>query len=563
DYVAAGADVIETNTFGANRIKLAEFGLAEKTGEINFRAVEIARKEAGNDVLVAASCGPCISDSTVQTEFSSAILNEVRDAFNEQISALAKAGVDLIFLETFTDFDELLVAAKISKQYSLPVLASISPVVFETSPVDEIVKKMDDCSDIDVIGLNCYFGPAEMFDIARKIRTLAKKPLVIMPNAGRPHEIGGRTLYLNSPEYFTEFAKKYIEIGANGIGGCCGTTPAHIRMASRAVHVMSGVKQHIEIADSGSAADTIQPPEALPLSEKSPFGKKIASGKPVTSVEIIPPRNHDGIEAFIEKCRMCERAGIDAINLPDGPRASARMSVIATAATMLRSNLEIEPVPHCCCRDRNLIGMQSDIIGGFSLGLKTWLFITGDPPKLGNYPDAAGVFDIDAVGATQLATNLNRGLDAAGQSLGAQIPITVGVGLNPVTVDFNREAQRFRAKVEAGAEFAITQPVFDTEVLLRFLDLLAEYSPMIPVVIGIYPLLSAKNADFMNRYVPGVHVPEKVVRRMEQCKDRETAISTGIEIARTTRSEIESAGFKNFQVSAPLGRTDIAIKVLA
>lgn len=562
EYVAAGADVIETNSFGANRIKLAAFGLAEKTREINSKAVEIARSEAGSSVFVAASCGPCLSGPGAFPNQPAPDMKEIEAAFEEQISTLVSAGADLILLETFTNIDELLLAAKTAREHDIPVMASISPAAFAHSTVTEVIMLIDACPDIDVVGINCHFGPAEMLDAAIEARAAAAKPLVIMPNSGGPHEIGGRSLYLNSPEYFTEYAKKFIEVGANGVGGCCGTTPAHIRTAAKTIHVMSGVKQHIAIASmpDAVAADEVPPP--FSFSEKSAFAQKISSGEPVTSIEIIPPRSPDGIAAFIDKCKACQDAGIDALNLPDGPRASARMSVIATAATMLNEGLSIEPIPHCCCRDRNLIGLQSDIIGGVALGLKTWLFITGDPPKLGNYPDAAGVFDIDAIGAVRLAANLNRGLDAAAQPLGSRIPLAIGVGLNPVAVDLDREAERFHAKVEAGAEYAITQPIFSPEALLRFLDRIAKNGDTIPVMIGVYPLLSAKNADFMNRYVPGVSVPEKILRQMEGCKDKESAISTGIDIARSIRFEIEAAGFKHFQVSAPLGRTDIALRVL-
>lgn len=562
EYVAAGADVIETNTFGANRIKLAAFGLAEKTREINAKAVEIAKREARDTVVVAASCGPCLSGPGAFPNVPAPDMKEVEAAFEEQISTLASAGADFILLETFTSIDELLLAAKIARSHDTTVMASISPATFEQSSATKVIRRLDACADIDVVGINCHFGPAEMLAPAKEARAAATKPLVIMPNSGGPHEIGGRSLYLNSPEYFTEYAKKFIEIGVNGVGGCCGTTPAHIRIAAKTIHVMSGVKQHVAIVSAPAVDAAADVPSPIPFAEKSAFAQKITSGNPVTSIEIIPPRSPDGIAPFIDKCKACQDAGIDAVNLPDGPRASARMSVIATAATMLKEGLGIEPIPHCCCRDRNLIGLQSDIIGGVALGLKTWLFITGDPPKLGNYPDAAGVFDIDAIGAVSLAANLNRGLDAAAQPLGSRIPLAIGVGLNPVAIDLDREAERFHSKVEAGAEYAITQPIFDPDALLRFLDRIANSGHAIPVMIGIYPLLSAKNADFMNRYVPGVSVPGKILRRMEGCKDKESAISTGIDIARSIRTEIEAAGFKHFQVSAPLGRTDIALRVL-
>ena len=558
DYVAAGADVIETNTFGANRLRLAEFGLAEKTAEINEKAVLLARREAGDALVVAASCGPCMKAGETA---ASPTLRDIEAAFDEQTAILAAAGADLICFETFHCVDELLVAARAARRHGLPVLGSVSPAAFNGSSIEAVMGRLNASPDIDVIGVNCLFGPAEMLEPARRAMAAARKPLVIMPNAGGPREVGGRTLYLNSPEYFTEYAKKYIELGARGVGGCCGTTPAHIRMAAQTLHVMSGVKSHIAIRTAETTQESpAQPP--LPFAEKSPFTRKLASGKPVTSVEILPPRSADGLGAFLAKCRVCQDAGIDAVNLPDGPRASARMSVISTAFAMQASGLSIEPIPHCCCRDRNLNGLQSDIIGGVALGLKTWLFITGDPPKLGNYPDATGVFDVDAIGLSRLCSNLNGGLDAAAQPLGSQISFAIGVGVNPAAVDMEREIERFFAKIDAGAEYAITQPVFDADALLRFLERIAKHAPAIPVIVGLYPLLSAKNADFMNRYVPGVSVPEGLIARLGACTTKEAAIETGIDIAREIRAAVENAGVAGVQVSAPLGRTDIALNVL-
>ena len=558
DYVAAGADVIETNTFGANRVKLAEFGLAEKLPEINAAAVTLARREAGAAVLVAGACGPCSARGAGLAALDAATIEA---AFDEQVGLLAQAGADLVVLETFHDADELLLAARAARRHGLPVVASVSPAAFEKTPLETVLARLDASPDVDVVGLNCQYGPAEMLEPARRARAAVRKPLLVMPNAGGPHEVGGRSLYLTSPEYYTEYAKKYIELGANGVGGCCGTTPAHIRMAAKALHVLSGVKRHLEIraADEAPANAGADP---APFASKSPFAARLAAGRRITSVEILPPRSAQGLEGFLAKCRACEAAGVDAVNLPDGPRASARMSVVATAFAMRAAGLAIEPIPHCCCRDRNLIGLQSDILGGVALGLKTWLFVTGDPPKLGNYPDATGVFDVDAVGLVRLCANLNRGLDVAAQPLDGPVPLAIGVGLNPAAIDLDREIAHFEAKVAAGAEYAITQPVFDAEALLRFLDRLAKRPPLIPVVIGLYPLLSAKNADFMNLYVPGVHVPEPILERLRQCKAKEDAIATGVEIAREIRARLADAPIAGFQVSAPLGRTDIALNVL-
>jgi homocysteine S-methyltransferase len=327
---------------------------------------------------------------------------------------------------------------------------------------------------------------------------------------------------------------------------------------------MSGVKQFIAISTApvveavgkGPVAPVVQ----VPFSEKSPFAAKLAAGVKVTSIELLPPQSGAGLKGFIEKCKICEEAGIDAINLPDGPRASARMSVMATAFSMMRE-VKIEPIPHYCCRDRNLIAMQSDLLGGCALGLKTFLFVTGDPPKLGNYPDATGVFDLDAIGLTQLASNLNRGFDAGGQSIGKPTAMVIGVGANPLSVEMEREILRFYRKIDAGAEYAITQPVFDVDALRRFLDRAHAHASPIPIIVGIYPLLSFKNAEFMNNHVPGVSVPDFILERMSRRTDKEDAIKEGIEIAREIREQIGNA-VAGFQVSAPLGRVNTALSVL-
>lgn len=568
EYVEAGADVIETNTFGANRIKLAPFGLADRVADINRAAVKLAREAAGEVVEVAASIGPCFMPDIRPTVRQ---LAEADEALDEQLAVLAAEGVRLVVLETFHDLDQLQRAAGLAKRRGLEVLASftLEPQGTERAgerPEEIVGRRLEADPNVDLIGLNCGRGPADLFHPAKHLVGCVTKPVVVMPNAGGPREVGGRMLYLNSPEYFTEFCKRYVELGVRGIGGCCGTTPAHIRMAARAVKAMSGVKQFIEIASRAKELDAPGPAgrpavDVVPFAEKSAFAAKLAAGQRVSSIEMLPPQTGGGLKAFIDRCRLCQAAGVDAINLPDGPRASARMSVLATAFSMLK-DLTIEPLPHYCCRDRNLIGMQSDLLGGYALGLKTWLFITGDPPKLGNYPDATGVFDLDAIGLTALADHLNHGFDAAGQVIGQPTAMAIGVGANPAAVEMEREVSRFFEKVEAGAEFAFTQPVFEAEALLRFIDRVGQHHRTIPILAGIYPLLSFKNAEFMSNHVPGVVVPAAILERMSKCSTKEDGIKVGIEIAREIRERIAGA-VAGFQVSAPMGRVNIALDVLA
>ena len=565
EYVEAGADVIETNTFGANRIKLAAYGLAERVVDMNRAAVRLAREAAGDKVYVAASVGPCFAPELKPSDQQMA---DMELAFDEQLSILADEGIDLVVLETFPDLAQLQVAARLARKHHLTVLASymLDPQSSAANKQFEwdLARRLQADPNVDIVGLNCGRGPADLLGSVRTVVGATTKPVVVMPNAGGPSEVGGRMLYLNSPEYFTEYCKRYVEIGVRGVGGCCGTTPAHIRMAARAIRTMSGVKKFIDIS-TAPVVETLNkgpvtPVVMVPFAEKSPFAAKLATGQQVTSVELLPPQSGAGLKGFIDKCKTCEDAGIDAINLPDGPRASARMSVMATAFSMMQT-VKIEPIPHYCCRDRNLIAMQSDLLGGCALGLKTFLIITGDPPKLGNYPDATGVFDLDAIGLTQLATNLNRGFDAGGQSIGKPTAMVVGVGANPVSVEMDREMLRFFGKIDAGAEYAITQPVFDVEALLRFLERANKHVSPIPIIVGIYPLLSFKNAEFMHNHVPGVSVPDAILNRMSKRTDKEEAIKEGIEIAREIREQIGRA-VAGFQVSAPLGRVNTALSVL-
>lgn len=559
DYVRAGADVIETNSFGANRVKLRRYGLAERVGEINRQAARLAREVAGDAVLVAGSVGPCVAAGQA---CNGGHADEITAAYEEQIAALAEAGVDLIYLETFSDLDALRLAAAVARRTGLPVFGSM--VVDERGEsalgarAEDLVAALADEPNIDGIGLNCGTGPAPLYDVLARVLPLAGgKPVVAMPNAGLPREVDGRMMYMANPEYYTEYAKKYVELGARGVGGCCGTTPEHIRVMSRAVKTLSGVKRHIEVKVHAPA------PEAqvrvTPTAEKSRLANKIARGEKVATIEILPPRSID-LSQMLQKARLCHFRGVDAINIPDGPRASARISPMI-AAIAIKQQVGIEPLLHYCCRDRNLIGMQADLMGGFAAGLANFLIVTGDPPKLGDYPDATGVFDVDAIGLTRVATNLNHGHDVGGSVVNPPTAIFVGVGANPVAVDMERELNRFAQKVEAGAEFAITQPVFDPEGLLRFLEGVAERGRSIPIIAGVWPLTSFKNAEFMANEVPGVTVPKQVLERMARTHTKEEGRAEGIAIAREICDAI-APHVAGFQVSAPFGNVETALSVL-
>ena len=557
EYVEAGAEVIETNTFGANRIALRPYGLAEKAREINRQAVRIAREVAGDSVYVAGAVGPCVRPDQIMPDDHAV---EVEEAFAEQIGALASEGIDLVVLETFTHLKEIRLAARTARNLGAKVLASFALNDRGETAVGmkagAIALALDADDNVDAVGINCGTGPAGVFDALQAVLPLVAKPVVVMPNAGFPRDVGGRLLYLTSPEYFTEYAKKYIELGVRGVGGCCGTTPAHIRMASRAIKSLSGVKKHVEVRPLTQQGVLVQ---VIPPERKSRLARRMLGGEKVTSVEIVPPRSSD-LSGMLAKVRQCAEAGIDAINIPDGPRASARISPMIAAITILKE-VGIEPILHYCCRDRNLIGMQSDLLGGYAAGLANFLIITGDPPKVGDYPQATGVFDVDAIGLTQVTANLNRGFDIGGNPIDPPTGIFIGVGANPCAVDMEREIERYFRKIDAGAEFAITQPVFDVEALFRFLDRVETYERRIPVIAGVWPLISFKNAEFMNNEVPGVVVPRKILDRMARCRTKEEGRRAGIDIARKTIDRI-SARVSGFQVSAPLGSVETALDVL-
>ena len=558
DYVDAGVDVIETNSYGANRIKLKSHGLVEQLAEINRAAVRLAREAAGDDVLVAGSVGPCLQSGQLFVEH---MADELEETFREQMAVLADEGIDFFLLETFTHIKEAQLAAKVAAEFGCPVFVSVTVgkdgETRRGEKIEMLIHELDADENVDGLAINCGIGPAAALSIAERALPLTSKPLVVFPNAGLPQEVDGRMIYMSTPEYYTEYAKSMIQIGVRGVGGCCGTTAEHIAMMAKSVKSLTGVKEHITI---GSHTEHKTPEvTAIPTAEKCSFGAKLARGEKVTSVEITPPRSTI-LEPMLEKRRTCKDAGVDAINIPDGPRASARISPMVSALAVERE-VGIETVLHYCCRDRNLIGMQSDLLGGYAGGLRNYLIITGDPPKLGDYPDSTPVFDVDAVGLTQVVTNLNHGVDVGGNPINPPTGILIGVGANPCAVEPERELRHYLNKIHAGAEYAITQPIFDPEALLRFLDAAEEKGGSIPVVAGVWPLVSFRNAEFLNTEVPGVEVPDAVLERMAKAKTKEDGRKIGIEIAREICEAI-SDRVAGYQVSAPFGIVDLALQVL-
>lgn len=562
EYIDAGADVIETNSFGATRNLLQAYGLESKLHEINAAAARIAREAAGDKVFVAGAIGPL----GLRIEpYGPTSFDEAKDMYKAQIEGLLEGGVDLFILETFSVVTLIEQAIRAVRELSdLPIVAQMTiqmdgKTIFGNTP-EAFTARLDELG-ADVIGLNCGMGPNHILTALEKMRETTDKPLSAQPNAGLPRDVQGRQFYMGSPEYMATFAKRFVQAGAKFVGGCCGTTPTHIKLIADAIRSISPRQSIAEARKESTIHITELKPEdvhVVPPEERSRWSAKIARGEFVTSVEVLPPKGCDA-ENTLDSIRLLKDAGVDGVNIPDGPRAQTRMSAQATAVLVERE-IGIEAVLHYCCRDRNLLGMMSDLLGAAALGLHNLLLITGDPPKMGPYPDATAVFDIDAIGLTNMVNKLNHGLDLGNNPIGKPTAFSIGVGVNPGAVNMEEEIRRFEWKVEAGAEYAITQPVFDTEQLRRFLDMISHVR--IPIVAGIWPLISYRNAEFMHNEVPGVNVPADILERMRIAseKSKEHAHNEGITIAREALIEARDA-IQGVQVSAPFGNVKYALQV--
>ncbi|MDX2181478.1 MAG: bifunctional homocysteine S-methyltransferase/methylenetetrahydrofolate reductase [Bryobacteraceae bacterium] len=560
EYVKAGAEILETNTFGANRIRLGAFGQAQNLIAINRAGVRLAREAAGDRAYVAGAIGPLgvRIEPLGPTSFS-----EAREAFLEQARALVEAGVDLLVLETFWNLDEVreaILAAREAAGEEMVIAAHVTVNDDGTlggpgggTPIDVFTRELDRLP-ADVIGLNCSTGPKPMLETLEQMAHYTAKPLSAMPNAGLPVVVEGRHMYMSSPEYMSQYARRFLQAGVKMIGGCCGTTPQHIKEIRSEVRSLQPVtrKLSVTVEDSPQKAKALPP---VPMAAKSKLGAKLAEGKFVAFVEILPPRGVDP-QKEIDGAALCREAGIDCINVPDGPRASARLSAQITCME-IQKRAEIEAVLHFCCRDRNILGIQSELLGAHALGVRNLICITGDPPRMGGYPSATAVFDVDAIGLVNIVNNLNHGLDIGGNPMGSQTALVIGVGANPGALNLDEEHRRLEWKVEAGAEYIVTQPVFDLNLLEAFMK---RVEPLkIPVIAGIWPLTSHRNAEFMVNELR-VPVPEPYMERMRLADTAEKARAEGVEIARemVTRSRPLVQGV---QLSAPFGRYSMAIEV--
>jgi methionine synthase I (cobalamin-dependent)/5,10-methylenetetrahydrofolate reductase len=556
-YVRAGAEILETNTFGANPVKLSAFNLDDRTEEVNRAAAEIAKRASRDRACVVGAIGPL----GIRIEpWGPTSRDEAVRLFQRQAQGLLDGGVDGFMLETFGDVDELHTAFRaVRKLTDRPIFAQMSfgedgHTSYGTS-VETATQQITEWG-ADVVGLNCSVGPAAMLDAIERMVQVTDLPISALPNAGLPRDVGNRKIYLAAPEYMARYARRMVEAGVMFVGGCCGTTPDHTKKIAEFVVAAQPRKTPIYVP-----RDTVAPAKGLdpvPLKSRSRWGRKIAAGEFVQSVEILPPRGWQTAE-MLEKCRALKISGVDAVNILDAPRSQSRMGAMASAIIVERE-VGIETVVHYTCRDRNMLGMISDLLGAAAAGLRNLLIVTGDPPRLGTY-DSTGVFDIDSIGLTNVVYHLNHGLDPGGNTVGRATPYVIGVAVNHSASDLDRELKRFYWKVDAGAEFAVTQPVFEPRQFEKFLKRTEEYG--IPILAGIWPLRSLRNAEFLANEVPDVVVPESVLDRMRKANERgdEAAAAEGVEIAREVIQEIGGA-IQGIQLTGSSGQVERALEVL-
>src|SRR5262245_60315597 len=565
EYVRAGADIIETNTFGANRIKLGTFGLADKLKAINVEGARIARRAAGDRAYVAGSIGPL----GIRIEpWGKTGVDEARDYFRDQAEALLEGGVDLFILETFRDLNEMGAAIDAVRAVSaLPIVAQMTTEedgnTQDGTPPEQFAPELEK-RGATIIGVNCAVGPAPMLETIERMEAVTRLKLSAQPNAGKPRDVEGRNIYLCSPEYMASYARRFILHNVRLVGGCCGTTPEHIRQIKTAVRSLAPGLRHVETAQAGQsaagpanrvAAPISAPP--VPQAEKSRLACALARGTFVTAVELLPPRGHRADEV-VERARQLKIRGIDVVNIPEGQRAGARISALSLAV-LIEQQAGIETLLHYACRDRNLLGIQSDLLGAHAMGLRNLLLVTGDPGRVGDYPDATAVFDVDSIGLTNVVARLNRGCDIGGQSIGAPTGFHISVSVNPAAPNMDEELRRFEYKVEAGAEFVVTRPIFDLAAFEPFLARIE--AARLPVIAGVFPFESARHAEFMANEVPGVRVPDALIERMRRTSSPEEASREGVGIAREIAAQLRGS-VQGIQVATAGGDVDVALAVL-
>lgn len=539
EYIDAGCDIIQTNTFGANKVKLAAYGLQKEAGALNRAGVKVAREAVGSrqDIFIAGSIGP-LGRSPLEQDLSE---EEARAAFQEQILALGEAGVDLFVLETFQSLKELRLALDVCRSVSsLPVVCQMSfrenmnTVLGED--MRQVVQELE-AGGTDVIGANCGLGPAHILEAARRLVSLSSGFVSAQPNAGYPQVVEGRTYYLTTPEYFAQYALALKEAGVNIIGGCCGITPAHIRLAARAVKGAVPARRSAEVF----------PFHAYAAKRSSSIADKLTSGRFTVIAELLPPKNAD-IQKMGAAAELLKAGGADVVSVPENPLGQSRMSSVMAAAC-IKERTGLEAIFHFTCRDRNLIGIQSDLLGAHALGLTGLLAVTGDPAGLGPHGKATSVYDLNAIQLITLVVNMNRhmGLD-----------MCVGAAFNPNAKNIDAQVSYLRRKVDAGARFIMTQPIFEASAILETHDRIKSMG--VPVFYGVLPLVSSKNAEFLHNEVPGISIPEEIRRRM-RIDDKESAAREGeaiaMEIIESVRGRVDG-----IYLVSPFGRYDVSARII-
>lgn len=558
DYCLAGADLLETNTFGANRFKLAVHGLAEEVRTINRQGVKLARdvrESSGKDLFILGSMGPL---GKYLVPLGNVTEKEAWEAFREQAEGLLEGGVEGFIIETFSDLREIRLAIEAIRAVSdLPVIAQMTfsddGLTFAGHSPEEVVRALR-VLPVQVIGANCSVGPSILFDILETMLAAAGEiPLSIQPNAGLPSRVGERFIYLSSPAYMAEYGARMLKAGARILGGCCGTTPEHIRALREVVdrHVPSVVRAREAVQIEPQRAPAVP---ALPRGEPTPLARKLGREFVVT-VELDPPRGHN-VEKLIAGAKLLKESGVETVDINDGSLGRVRMSVLPTAL-LVRETTGLDIILHFTCRDRNLMGIQADLLGAHALGIRNILALTGDPPRTGDYLNTTAVFDVDAIGLCRILQGFNGGVDATGNSVGEPTQFCVGVALDPAATDLKREVDRFYRKIEAGARWAQTQPVYDLEVLTRFFR---EAGPSpIPVIVGILPLHSFRHAEFLHHEVPGITIPEAIRARLRDAGER--AQQVGGEMAREVLHEVRGR-YAGAYLMPSFGRFEVVVEVL-
>jgi methionine synthase I (cobalamin-dependent)/5,10-methylenetetrahydrofolate reductase len=565
EYVWAGADIIETNTFGANRIKLGSFGVADRLQEINEQGARIARQAAGERAYVAGAIGPL----GIRIEpWGKTGVDEAREFFREQAQALVDGGVQLIVLETFRDLNEIGAAIDAVRSVcDLPLVAQMSTEedgsTLDGMPPERFAPELE-ARGATLVGVNCAVGPAPMLDTIERIAEVTRVRLSAQPNAGKPRDVEGRNIYLCSPEYMASYARRFVQHRVRIVGGCCGTTPEHIRQIKLAVGAMTSgagpataAERRAGVAVSAAVTGTAPAAPPVPRQQKSRLAHALAKGAFVAAVELVPPRGYRADEA-IARARQLKISGIDVVTIPDTVRAGARVSALSLAV-LIEQQAGVETLLHYSCRDRRLLGIQSDLLGAHAMGLRNLLLITGDPGRIADYPDATAVFDVDSIGLTNVVARLNRGCDVGGQTIGAPTAFHIGVSLNPTTADLDQELRRFEYKVEAGAEFVVTRPIFDLRAFEPFLKRIQAAG--LPVIGGVVPFENARHAEFLANEVPGIRVPDELLDRMRRAESAGGAPGEGVAIAREIATELRGS-VQGLQISTASGEIDAALSVL-